>query len=99
MFGWSAADVVDLPSDGLGYGQDVIEGALSAAGYAAGEIRDAVEDFFGEVGDVFCGIFGRRGRMGGTRARRGRRSSGPPGPPGPRARDGRRRGRMAACVV
>lgn len=57
-FGWSASQAATFLGDVLGYSQGVVEGALDFAGYAESEVRGAIEDFFGEVGDVFCGIFG-----------------------------------------
>ena len=58
VYGWSASQVTNFLDDTLGISQDDIENALAAAGYAAGEIRSAIEGIFGTVGGVFCGIFG-----------------------------------------
>jgi hypothetical protein len=53
-----SASQVAVFLDSLGFSQGTIENALASAGYGASAIREAIEGFFGNVGDVFCGFFG-----------------------------------------
>jgi hypothetical protein len=58
VFSWDAAQVAAHFKNVLGLGQAAIEGALANAGYTAGQVRSAIEGFFGTVGGIFCGFFG-----------------------------------------
>jgi hypothetical protein len=57
-FNWTAVQVAALLKDVFGLSQDDIESALGQAGYTANQVRAAIEGFFGQVGNIFCGIFG-----------------------------------------